>query len=223
MAPQKQPTSASKPASKTGTNKTAQLAHFAFDPRTATVAQVTPHMKVFKCKIFGDPKPQQRSFASTKQTAKVHLWNPSKNFCDSFSAAVTQALQAANKSLFDTESVNPVKVTVRFFFPRPKTHFKWDHVHKCMRLRADAPTFAAKKPDLDNCIKLLLDALQGVCFKNDFLVCHMDSAKLWDHTHTVWTHGENRKGCTLISVSEIDESVQEEACTCLSCSAKKNK
>jgi len=154
------------PASKTATNKAAQLAHLAFDPRTSTFAQVTPHMKVFKCKILGDPKPQQRNFASTKQAAKVHLWNPSRNFCDSFSAAVKQALQAANKSLFGTESVNPAKVTLHFFFP-------------CQSGVTSTSACA--------CLLMLPPLLPR----------------------------------SPISVSEINESVLEEACVCLFCAAKR--
>lgn len=73
-------------------------------------------------------------------------------------------------------------------------------------------------PDLDNCIKLILDALQEVCYKNDFLVAQIDAAKVYDHTQLTWK--QENSGCTIIKISEIEESISQDGCNCLSCKYK---
>lgn len=39
-----------------------------------------------------------------------------------------------------------------------------------------------KKPDVDNCLKIALDALQGLAFKNDSQIVRADVSKQWSHT-----------------------------------------
>ena len=57
----------------------------------------------------------------------------------------------------------PCQVRMAFFFKRPKKHFKKG------KLREDAPAtdVIVKRPDIDNCCKLILDALQPDVLAND--------------------------------------------------------
>ena len=192
--------------------------NYSFDCNSAVDSKITAHSRSFKCKIDGIPRPQYRSFATTKASpSKVRLSNPSKPNMNSFRNAFTQALQKAHTSIF-TLREKPCILTIRFFFPRPKKHFVYNSSTGSYTLAPSAPIYVAKTPDLDNCIKLILDALQEVCYKNDFLVAQIDAAKVYDHTQLTWK--QENSGCTIIKISEIDESISQEGCNCLSCKYK---
>jgi len=192
--------------------------NYTFDPKSAIGFQITAHSRFFKCKIDGIPRPQYRSFATTKASpSKVRLSNPSKPNLDSFRKAFSEALLNAHASIFTLQG-KPCILTVRFFFPRPKKHFVYNTDSASYTLDPSAPIYVSKKPDLDNCIKLILDALQDVCYKDDLVVAHLDAAKVYDHTQLTWK--KDNSGCTIIKVTEIDESNSQLGCSCLSCKTR---
>jgi len=53
----------------------------------------------------------------------------------------------------------PVRVEIFFYFPRPKS-LTWKK-KKMRRL------WKSKKPDIDNCVKSTLDAMNGIAFEDD--------------------------------------------------------
>lgn len=60
----------------------------------------------------------------------------------------------------------PVRIKIRFHFAPLKSFPKWE-----MRLIRHGTTIPKyTKPDIDNLIKLVLDALNGIAFKDDSLV-----------------------------------------------------
>ena len=67
-----------------------------------------------------------------------------------------------------------IRVRVRLFFKRPKSHFKKDG-----SLKPSAPTNILKCPDVDNCLKFILDALQPAIMIDDKLVVEANVAKFW--------------------------------------------
>lgn len=68
----------------------------------------------------------------------------------------------------------PVVVYVRFFMPRPKSHFNKKG------LKVDAPHFVTSKPDLDNLEKSLLDALTNLgMWRDDAQVAWVDKQKIY--------------------------------------------
>lgn len=70
---------------------------------------------------------------------------------------------------------DPVRVTARFFFPRPKSHYrtgKYAHL-----LRDDAPFTVDKKPDLDKLQRAIGDALGGVVLREDSLIAQWVTSK----------------------------------------------
>ena len=195
--------------------------NFHFDKATAVEFKVTEHSRSFKCRIDGIPRPQFRSFATTKAGNKrVKLWNPSAPNRDSFAAAFKEAMKKANAT-FDTTKTHPTFVTVKFFFPRPKKHFLFNPQTGSMHLSASAPTFVTKSPDVDNCLKLTLDALQGIVCSNDCHVVEVTATKLFDHSHTIWDGQKPATGCTLVKVMQVDESKFDPSCGCHSCKQKK--
>lgn len=62
-----------------------------------------------------------------------------------------------NRPLLD----GPLKLTVRFVFPRPKKHFTKSG------LRPDAPHYHTSAPDTTKCLRSLEDALKGVLWVDD--------------------------------------------------------
>lgn len=53
--------------------------------------------------------------------------------------------------------VCPVTVSLRFYFPRPKSHYRTGRFAQL--LRADAPALHTSAPDLDKLVRLVCDAL----------------------------------------------------------------
>ena len=67
----------------------------------------------------------------------------------------------------------PLMVLIEFYFRRPKAHFKKGE------LRTDAPKYVLKTPDVDNCIKFVLDALQPKVVADDKIVTKVVAEKKW--------------------------------------------
>lgn len=194
----------------------AKQSNYAFGQAGGTSWEVTAHTKSFKCRIDGIPRPQARAFATTKgKGPKVRLWNPSKQQTDSFESCFKQALQSAQaENLFQKEG-HPVKLSVKFYFSRPKKHYSYDGSD--LKLSKNAPFYVPKKPDLDNLLKLVMDAIQGVCYANDCNVVHIDSAKLWNPCQLYYKSSQLVEGYTLIKVMEILDQTYTPGCTCLYC------
>ena len=72
----------------------------------------------------------------------------------------------------------PLTAFMEFYFRRPKIHFKKGV------LRKDAPKFVTKTPDVDNCVKFVLDALQPRVVANDKTVTKIVAEKKWCLTDT---------------------------------------
>ena len=73
----------------------------------------------------------------------------------------------------------PLIAFIEFYFRRPKIHFK-----KNGQLKEDAPKFVTKTPDVDNCIKFVLDALEPRVLANDKIVTKVVAEKKWCLTET---------------------------------------
>lgn len=59
---------------------------------------------------------------------------------------------------------------------RPRSHLRRDGELSAAGLRSKWPT---RRPDVDNCLKLALDALNGVAFRDDKQVCEVFARRLW--------------------------------------------
>lgn len=77
----------------------------------------------------------------------------------------------------DSLAAGPLKVTARFYFPRPKSHYRTGknaHV-----LKDTAPDYCATKPDLDKLQRAIGDALTGVLIRDDSQIVQWDATKLY--------------------------------------------
>jgi len=203
-------------------HKEEQLSHFSFFKCKETYGFQGDHHKwSFTCRITGLPKAQERCFATTRGTRnKVHMVNMSQYFSESFENAFRQALQNAPTNFFKHEGF-PIALKIRFIFPRPKHHYVYQSTSGSLLLSSSAPFFVTKVPDLDNLLKLVLDAVQGVCYKNDCVVCHIDSCKVWDNSQQVYQEGQHKIGYTIMKVTEIQPGSFLPDCDCLSCKHKR--
>ena len=191
-------------------------AHYTFGEAGGTSWTASSHSKSFVCRIDGVPKPQARNFATTKgKNSKVHLWNPSKPLSDSFQKCFKEALQSAGATALFQKTGLPVKLSIKFYFPRPRSHYVYSGSE--LVLAQNAPFFVTKTPDLDNLLKLVLDAIQDICYQNDCNVVHIDGAKLWNHCQRVYRSGQADEGYTIIKVLEILDQTYTRECPCLYC------
>ena len=92
-------------------------------------------------------------------------------------------MKAAKEVLADQMCVPPLRdvpllVYIELYFKRPKAHYKKG------RLREDAPKYVMKTPDVDNCTKFVLDALQPRVVHDDKFVSKIVVEKLWCETDT---------------------------------------
>jgi len=69
----------------------------------------------------------------------------------------------------------PLKITLVFHFPRPKSHF-----NSKGEVKPTAPIYHTSTPDADNAAKAVLDALTHLStWRDDSIVCVMNVSKLY--------------------------------------------
>ena len=82
-----------------------------------------------------------------------------------------------------------VWVTLIFYMPRPKSHYGTGE--KSARLKANAPIYHTKKPDVDNLVKFCLDCLNGLAWQDDSQISEMRVRKIYsEEPRTEITIGE---------------------------------
>lgn len=120
--------------------------------------------KIYKFTIPVEPKAKKRP--------KVYRWstvNPSKS---------DEKLVVRAFSQLDGKPPKPlngqIRVQVKFFKSPPKNTPKWQ-----LPLMEQGTIRPAKSPDLDNYVKLILDALNGVMWEDDRYIVEMHSGKFY--------------------------------------------
>lgn len=71
----------------------------------------------------------------------------------------------------------PLFVRLCFCFPRPKNHYGTGK--NSNTLKNNVPEFVAVKPDIDNLTKYVLDALNGVFWRDDSLIVIKYAEKIY--------------------------------------------
>lgn len=72
----------------------------------------------------------------------------------------------------------PLRVDITFYFARPKSHYRTGRYEG--QLKPHIPLWHTKRPDRDNLDKFVLDALDGVFWLDDSIVCDGRLRKLYD-------------------------------------------
>ena len=95
-------------------------------------------------------------------------------------AAHTKEMKDAKKIVEKQKPVGPavagkaIRVHASLHFKRPKSQFKSNG-----NLKSSAPKYILKRPDIDNCLKFILDSLQPAVIVDDKLVVEAKVVKYW--------------------------------------------
>lgn len=112
--------------------------------------------------IPGKPHPLQRA----RHTRSGHSYDTEANKAAKAKIAIL-ARQEFKKPLD-----GPVSVNIHFWIPRPKSHYG-------KSLKPTAPDAHTQKPDIDNLVKTVFDALNGIAWNDDAQVVSLSTEKTW--------------------------------------------
>lgn len=127
-------------------------------------------MKEISFTVFGDPIIQKR--ARFSRIGKfVKTYDPSAEDKRDFASV---AKTYAPEEIIST----PVVLEVICYFKRVKSHYRTGKYSD--QLKPNAPTLHTKKPDGDNVLKGVGDALTGLFFKDDCIIWKMSIEKYYD-------------------------------------------
>lgn len=128
--------------------------------------------------VDGPPVPAARPRA-TRFGEHVRVYTPKSN------AEWMERVRASFRAAFPlAEPITrqaPVEMSVTFRIARPKSHYRTGK--NAELLRASAPVIHTQRPDLDNLLKGVKDALNGLAFADDSQVAE------YGHMAKVWTDG----------------------------------
>jgi crossover junction endodeoxyribonuclease RusA len=141
-------------------------------PETREVTLQNSHL--FTIRANGSPKGQPRPRAFSRG-GKAAVYDPGT--AEGWKSAVADAA----KDLAGLSVLHPLSVTLTFFMPRPKRHFR-----TYGGLKASSPVFLHdSKPDVDNLAKAVLDALTAIrVWQDDDQVCELVVKKYWEQPAT---------------------------------------
>jgi Holliday junction resolvase RusA-like endonuclease len=83
--------------------------------------------------------------------------------------------KAISENKPDAPMIGAIELNIIFYMPRPKSHYGSGKNETV--LKKSAPKYHTKKPDLDNMIKFVKDALNGVYWKDDCQIYKLDDTQ----------------------------------------------
>lgn len=136
-------------------------------------------------RVLGLPKPQARPRAVSRGKF-VKVYSPGTEWKEAVKYAATKQQKITAEA---------IEVSLEFYFDRPKSHYGTGK--NADKLKARAPRFHTKKPDVDNLAKAVLDACQDAgLFKDDSMVLSLLIEKFYIDP------GDDRKQGCKISIKE---------------------
>ena len=127
--------------------------------------------------VPGDPKALKRH----RTTKSGHNYDPSAGDKADFLA---KALQYRPNAPWE----GPIKLMIICYFLRPKSHYKTGR--NAGSIKQNVPIHHAQRPDADNLLKFIADALNGVFWRDDAQICDCYVAKKWSTTPKIEIHME---------------------------------
>ena len=119
--------------------------------------------------VYGNPQALKRH-RTVKAGKFMQQYDPSATDKQDFLAKVME--HRPEKPL-----AKPLQVIMSFSFSRPKSHYGTGK--NSGKLKANAPVTHISRPDVDNLAKFVLDALNGVYWKDDSVICSMTIDKTY--------------------------------------------
>lgn len=123
--------------------------------------------------VYGNPQGKGRArTVRNKYTGKVHSFTPEKT--QNYEDLIRWAYRDAGGKYFGEQ---PLRIDIAAYFPIPQSFSKTKR--KQAFIGVLKPT---KKPDCDNIIKVVLDALNGVAYHDDKQVTGVSCIKFYAET-----------------------------------------
>lgn len=133
--------------------------------------------------ILGEPKSQKRH-----RTVRMGSFN--RNY-DPSAADKGDLLSVVQHNAPEKPHDRPLRLIIDAFFTRPKSHFKSGK--NSHLVKDNAPEYHIARPDADNVIKLIFDALNKVYWRDDSVLCEVGVRKRYSETprieikiYTLW-------------------------------------
>ena len=122
---------------------------------------------VIRLEVLGNPEAQMRH-RTVKMGNFTRAYDPSADIKKDFLMTVQDK---APKEPFS----GPIMITAVFYFGRPKNHYRTGK--NSSLLRDDCPEWHTSRKDIDNLCKLIMDALNGIFWKDDAQICWIEAQK----------------------------------------------
>ena len=116
--------------------------------------------------VLGRPQPQGSAKAFMPKGARFPVVTSDNKTLKPWRHDVALQAQVAMQDSSQVLCEGPIWITCRFFFLKPKSTSK-------------AVQHKLTKPDLDKCVRSILDSLTGVCFRDDSQVVRIDAWKFF--------------------------------------------
>lgn len=130
-------------------------------------------MKSLTVEVYGVPKGQPRPRAF-KRGNKAGVYDPGT--ADTWKGDIVRELRIHIAGMERTQT--PVKIEMAFRMPRPRSHYRSGKYSQ--ELKGTAPSEHACKPDIDNMIKAVMDAVTCAgLWLDDAQVCELRAVKLY--------------------------------------------
>lgn len=121
-------------------------------------------MAIIELEILGDVVGKQRP----RITKNGHVYTPNKTA--KYEAYIRLCFQEKYPNFKPLEE--PIKLEIEAYYPIPKSASK-----KQKELMLQNKVLPTKKPDLDNVLKSVLDALNGIAYKDDVFITDISISK----------------------------------------------
>ncbi len=125
--------------------------------------------EILRFGVIGKPVALKRH----RSTAHGHRYDPSAKDKQVF-------MSKAREFAPTTPLQGGLRVDLQFIMPRAKSHFRTGRFSGL--LKASAPVHHTKTPDLDNLIKFVLDAMNGVFYGDDAQIAEIRAVKQYSKT-----------------------------------------
>lgn len=128
-------------------------------------------MSEIRLTVLGEPKAQARHrHFQMKGVKHVQTYDPSAEKKGTFASIVQ--VNAPEHPL-----EGPLSLEINFFFHHPKCDYKSGKNSGI--LKDNAPEWHTKKPDVDNLVKFVQDALNKIYWRDDSIICQIIARKLY--------------------------------------------
>jgi len=121
--------------------------------------------------VPGDPVGKGRPRMTTR-AGFAHAYSPPKTV--DAEKRIQTAFKAVYRNYEPIAKGTPIRARIKAFYAEPAS------MSKTLRNAAEAGLLKpTKKPDLDNVVKLILDALNGLAYEDDSSICSIEAEKYY--------------------------------------------